>query len=74
MVEVIITSLIRTVLTSEEEPVTSGRQAQPPVVECMKHKERTKLNKECVNETSIPVEPVERTSISYKHHVEQPSH
>lgn len=63
----------RTVLPSEEEQATCGRKVLPPVVKLVKSKEGTQITEVNVQETAIPVEPVERTSIALSHHVEEPS-
>lgn len=62
-----MTSLSRTVLNCEGEPAIICKQVQSPIVERVKSKGGTQI---CVQETAIPLEPVERSRVAQKHHVE----
>lgn len=73
MIEVILISVRRAVLSREEEPATGSRHGQHPVFELLKYKEGTKLTNICIHETAIAFEPVERTILAHKHHVAEPS-
>lgn len=73
MVEVIMHSLSRTVLTLEEQPATSGSQIQVPVAERLKFKELTKPKEVFIEAKPIPLEPVESTWLAQNNHFEKPS-
>lgn len=72
MVEVIFTSLGGKVLSLEEEPSASGRKGKPSVVEPVKSKKGTRMNKVCIQETVIYLYPVDRTRLTHKHYVVEP--